>query len=224
MFDSARTPSCKGDAPSRSSADAGAIRILSWNLLRQTGAGIEDIAALIAANRPDLVLMQEATAKIDALPAEIGGHYVRQSLPGRVHGLAAWSPKPLAEPKVLPLPHAKTKGAGYPRIAQILDFGGAEIANVHLSHGQLMLRRQLEHIAQTVNGHSAVIGDFNAVGKTELAGFRDVGPRQPTHLAKGMLPFRLDRCLVRGLACLDAKALRRGRSDHRPLLIDLAPN
>jgi len=221
MFDYTCPPANKNGTTFSSSPEAGAIRILSWNLLRQTGAGVEDIAALVVANRPDLLLMQEATAEIDALPAEIGGHYVRQPLPGRVHGLAAWSPYPLAEPKVLPLPHAKTKGAGYPRVAQILIFAGAEIANVHLSHGQLMLRRQLEHIASTVNGHSAVVGDFNAVGKTELAGFRDVGPRQPTHLAKGVLPFRLDRCLVRGLACLDTKALRRGRSDHRPILIDL---
>jgi endonuclease/exonuclease/phosphatase (EEP) superfamily protein YafD len=199
-----------------------AMRVLSWNLLRLAGAGVQDVAALIVANAPDLVLMQEATAAIDALPARIGGHYVRQPLPGRNHGLAAWSPHPLCDPKVLCLPHAKTKHAGYPRVAQILEFRGAEIANVHLSHGQLMLRRQLAHIAEAVNGHSAVIGDFNAVGNTELAGFRDVGPKQPTHLAKGVMPFRLDRCIVRGLACFNAKALRRGPSDHRPILIDLA--
>ncbi|HYB10190.1 MAG TPA: endonuclease/exonuclease/phosphatase family protein [Alphaproteobacteria bacterium] len=201
---------------------APALRILSWNLLRREGAGIEDVAALIATNQPDLVLMQEATAEIDALPQRVGGYYARQPLPGRNHGLAAWSPHPLPNPKVLRLPHAKRQHAGYPRVSQILEFRGVEIANVHLSHGQLMLRRQLAHIAQTVNGHSAVIGDFNAVGNTELAGFRDVGPKQPTHLARGVMPFRLDRCIVRGLACLDAKALRRGPSDHRPILIDLA--
>ena len=205
-------PNEPGKHPLYPGAPGGSWRILSWNLLRQVGAGVDDVAALVAANRPDLVLLQEATAEIDALPARIGGYYSRQPLPRRLHGLAAWSP----------LPHAKTKGAGYPRVAQLLRFDGAEIANVHLSHGQLMLRRQLEQIADAVNGHSAVIGDFNAVGNTELSGFLDVGPRQPTHFAKGILPFRLDRCLVRGLACVGAKALRRGPSDHRPILIELA--
>jgi endonuclease/exonuclease/phosphatase (EEP) superfamily protein YafD len=203
-------------------AAGGSLRILSWNLLRQAGASVEDVAALVAANRPDLVLLQEATAEIDALPTKIGGYYFRQPLPMRIHGLAAWSPHPLPEPDILPLSHAKTKGACYPRVAQVLRFGGAEIVNVHLSHGQLMLRRQLKQIADVVNGHSAVIGDFNAIGNTELSGFIDVGPRQPTHFAKGVLPFRLDRCLVRGLICIGAKALRRGPSDHRPILIELA--
>jgi len=222
MLDFIATEDAETIAVSAKRPARGAVRVLSWNLLRREGAGVKDVAALVVANQPDLVLMQEATAEIDELPARLGGHYVRQPLPGRNHGLAAWSPHPLSDPKILGLPHAKTKHAGYPRVAQILEFQGVEIANVHLSHGQLMLRRQLAHIADAVNGHSAVIGDFNAVGNTELAGFRDVGPRQPTHLAKGVMPFRLDRCIVRGLACLDAKALRRGPSDHRPILIDLA--
>ena len=202
-------------------AAAESLRILSWNLLRRVGATVDDVADLVAATRPDLLLMQEATAEIDALPAKIGGYYSRRALPGRIYGLAAWSPTPLPEPEILTLPYAKAKRAGYPRVAQILRFEGVEIVNVHLSHGQLMLRRQLEEIAGAVNGHSAVVGDFNAVGATELSGFRDVGPRQPTHFAKGVLPFRLDRCLVRGLACIGAKALRRGPSDHRPIFIDL---
>lgn len=203
-------------------AAASSLRILSWNLLRQVGASVDDVAALVVANRPDLVLLQEATAEIDALPTKIGGYYSRQPMPRRVHGLAAWSPHPLPEPDILALSHAKTKGAGYPRVAQVLRFDGVEIVNVHLSHGQLMLRRQLEQIAGAINGHSAVIGDFNAIGNTELSGFIDVGPRQPTHFAKGVLPFRLDRCLVRGLVCIGAKALRRGPSDHRPILVELA--
>jgi endonuclease/exonuclease/phosphatase (EEP) superfamily protein YafD len=208
-------------APPHQSSATASFRILSWNLLRRVGATVDDVATLVAANRPDLLLMQEATAEIDALPAKIGGYYSRRPLPGRIHGLAAWSPAPLPEPEILALPHARTKRTGYPRVAQILRFEGVEIVNVHLSHGQLMLRRQLEEIAGAVNGHSAVVGDFNAVGATELSGFRDVGPRQPTHFAKGVLPFRLDRCLVRGLACVGTKALRRGPSDHRPIFIDL---
>jgi endonuclease/exonuclease/phosphatase (EEP) superfamily protein YafD len=221
MLDYFRAPEPVEHARPERPAAIGSLRILSWNLLRRVGATVDDVAALVAAHRPDLLLMQEATAEIDALPRKIGGYYTRQPLPGRIHGLAAWSPTPLPEPEILRLPHAKTKRASYPRVAQVLRFDGAEIVNVHLSHGQLMLRRQLEEIADAVNGHSAVIGDFNAVGATELPGFRDVGPRQPTHFAKGVLPFRLDRCLVRGLGCIDARAFRRGPSDHRPISIDL---
>ena len=218
-------PSCSTErveypVPERPGA-ARSVRILSWNLLRRVGATVDDVAALVAAHRPDLLLMQEATAEIDALPMKIGGYYSRQPLPGRTHGLAAWSPTPLPEPEILKLRHSKAKRASYKRVAQLLRFEGLEIVNVHLSHGQLMLRRQLEEIADAVNGHSAVIGDFNAVGATDLPGFRDVGPRQPTHFAKGVLPFRLDRCLVRGLDCVGSRALRRGPSDHRPIFIGL---
>ncbi len=56
---------------------------------------------------------------------------------------------------------------------------------------------------------------------TLLPGFRDVGPREPTHVARNIVPVRLDRCLVRGLSCADARALERGASDHRPIALEL---
>ena len=68
------------------------IKIISWNLLRLVGASLGDVARLIERQTPDLLLMQEATEEIDGLPLLLGGHYHRASLPGRVHGLAAWSP------------------------------------------------------------------------------------------------------------------------------------
>jgi hypothetical protein len=67
-----------------------------------------------------------------------------------------------------------------------------------------------------------VIGDFNMIGPAVLPGFSDVGPREPTHIAQDMLPVRIDRCLVRGMACHSARALNAGRSDHRPMLLELA--
>jgi hypothetical protein len=101
--------------------------------------------------------------------------------------------------------------------------GDITFANVHLSHGQLLNRLQLMHIASLLHGPTAIIGDFNAVGPTLLPGFRDVGPREPTHVANNILRFRLDRCLVRGLHCGRAKALDRGPSDHCPIVLELAP-
>jgi len=68
---------------------------------------------------------------------------------------------------------------------------------------------------------SAIIGDFNIVGPVVLPGFNDVGPREPTHFASNVVPFRLDRCLVHGLACRTADALAFGPSDHRPIRLEL---
>ena len=67
------------------------MKVVSWNLLRLTGAAVEDVAALVERERPELLLMQEATEHIDALPALVGGHFHRLPWPGKIHGLAAWS-------------------------------------------------------------------------------------------------------------------------------------
>jgi endonuclease/exonuclease/phosphatase (EEP) superfamily protein YafD len=65
------------------------LKIISWNLLHTSGASVEQVELLIAHHRPDLLLMQEATARIDTLSTRIGGYYARIALPGRKHGLAA---------------------------------------------------------------------------------------------------------------------------------------
>lgn len=197
------------------------MRLVSWNVLRRVGATPEVIAALIDVQRPDLLLLQEAVADIDRLQKLIGGYYWRQSMPNRVHGLAIWSPAPFPAPTVLELPYDPKSRSGDRRIAAVLSLDEMSVANIHLTHGQRLLRRQLRHIADNVVGPLAIAGDTNAVGPTLLKGFRDVGPRRHTHLTKGILPVRLDRCLVRGIACTLATALDRGRSDHRPILVDL---
>ena len=195
-------------------------KILSWNLLRLTGASCAEVAALVRRERPDLLLMQEATQAIDALPAEVGGHYHRSLLPGRIHGVAAWSPTPFASaPEVLRL----QPGAMFERVCLILDMGGFAVANVHLSHGQVLNRRQLRRIAERLPPRAAVLGDYNLLGPAMLPGFRDVGPREHTHRSLDLVPVRIDRCLVRGMACLGARALTRGGSDHRPIAVYLAP-
>ena len=67
-------------------------KLISWNLLRLTGATLDDVVRLIRREDPDLLLMQEATREMDGLTAHVGGQYQRNLLPGRVHGLAVWSP------------------------------------------------------------------------------------------------------------------------------------
>jgi endonuclease/exonuclease/phosphatase (EEP) superfamily protein YafD len=193
-------------------------KIISWNLLRLTGASLDDIVRLIHRERPDLMLMQEATQAIDGLTARVGGQYLRTPLPGRIHGLAVWSPTPfVSAPVVLELP----SGAMFDRISQIVDLGGFAVANVHLSHGQVLNRRQLRRIARELPLRAAVVGDYNLVGPALLPGFRDVGPREHTHIAGDVVPLRIDRCLVRGVACLEARALLRESSDHRPIVMRL---
>ncbi len=194
-------------------------RIISWNLLRLVGATVEELVRLVERERPDLLLLQEATRDIDALPAQLGGQYSRTALPGRIHGLATWSPRAVAAPLVLPLP----SGALFHRVSQITALEGFSVANVHLSHGQVLNRRQLLRIAGHLPASAAVLGDYNLVGPVMLPGFRDVGPRRPTHRSLDVVPLRLDRCLVRGLACVEARVLPQGSSDHRPILVRLEP-
>jgi endonuclease/exonuclease/phosphatase family metal-dependent hydrolase len=199
------------------------VKVISWNLLRLTGAAVEDVADLIERERPDLMLMQEATQGVHNLPALAGGSFQGELLPGRIYGLAAWSPKPLQPGRFLPLPVSQMPGRLPLRLAQILEVDGVTFANVHLSHGQILNRRQLAHIARALEGPAAVIGDFNAVGPVMLSSFRDIGPRQPTHVLRNVPSFRLDRCLVRGLRCTQARVLGRGRSDHHPIILELHP-
>jgi endonuclease/exonuclease/phosphatase family metal-dependent hydrolase len=196
-----------------------ALKIISWNLLRLTGATADDVARLIRRYHPDILLMQEATHAIDSLPGQVGGHYWRTLLPGRIHGLAVWSRNDLPHPPVvMPLP----AGSVFQRVCQIVDLDGVGIANVHLSHGQVLNRRQLRRIARVLPERAAVLGDFNLIGPALLPGFEDVGPRHPTHVMGDIVPLRIDRCLVRDLTCLYSAVLPRRRSDHRPIVVTLA--
>ena len=197
------------------------LKVISWNLLRLTGAGVEDVAALIEQHHPDLLLLQEATEELTELPARVGGCFFRDPLDGRIYGLAVWSPHPLTRPYALPLPVSQVPGRVPPRVAQIVQLGDVAFANVHLSHGQFLNRWQLLHIANALDGPAAVVGDYNAIGPIKLAGFKDIGPRQPTHSPSNIISFRLDRCMARGLRCSHARVLPRGPSDHHPIRLDL---
>jgi endonuclease/exonuclease/phosphatase family metal-dependent hydrolase len=197
------------------------LKIISWNLLRLTGAGVEDVAALVERHHPDLLFLQEAIEEIADLPALVGGYFFREPLEGRVYGLAVWSPHPLLQPYALRLPVSQVPGRVPPRVAQIVHLGDVAFANVHLSHGQFLNRWQLAHIANALDGPAAIVGDYNAVGPIKLAGFKDVGPRQSTHSPNDIISFRLDRCMARGLRCSYARVLARGSSDHHPISLKL---
>lgn len=202
-------------------AGGGNLKVISWNLLRLTGAQVEDVAALVKRHHPDLLFLQEATEEMADLPALVGGYFFREPLEGRIYGLAVWSPHPLLRPYALRLPVSQVPGRVPPRVAQIVQLGDVTFVNVHLSHGQFLNRWQLLHIANAVDGPAAIVGDYNAVGPIKLAGFKDVGPRQSTHSPNDIISFRLDRCMARGLRCSYARVLARGSSDHHPIFLTL---
>lgn len=197
------------------------MKIISWNLLYRAGAAAAEIGALIEREKPDLFLMQEATQSIHRLPKLVGGKFYELPWNGKSYSLAAWAPNDDLSMSALDLPYSNLPGKFPPRVAQLLTFEGMSVANVHLSHGQLLNRRQLRTIADAVSGPLAIIGDFNLLGRVVMRGFDDVGPRQTTHMAKRMMPLRLDRCLVRGLDCVEVDTFDRGRSDHRPIMLRL---
>ena len=200
------------------------MRLISWNLYYRRGAAAADIAALIEQYQPDLFVMQEALDGIESLPRMVEGRFHPLPWMGKRYGLAAWLPDDRAEIATLDLPFSRLPASFPPRKAQIIRFGDISIANVHLSHGQFLNRRQLRLIADLEPGRLAIVGDFNLVGPIRLRGFSDIGPRGTTHYAQRMVPLRLDRCVARGLDCHNAEILARGPSDHRPILIDLAPH
>jgi endonuclease/exonuclease/phosphatase family metal-dependent hydrolase len=194
------------------------FRIVSWNLLHTIGAGVAQVSELIAQTRPDLLLMQEVGEQMAALPAQLGGCYACIALPGRHHGLAAWSPHGFT---VREGGLTLQRGLIVRRVCQILECQGFAVANVHLSHGQLLNRRQLHRIAGQMPKRAAILGDCNMIGAPFLPGFADVGARIATHRMSGIIPLRLDRCFLRGMECLQAEVLPRGVSDHYPLLVDV---
>src|SRR3984885_3798110 len=198
------------------------LRVLSWNLLRRVGACVEDVARLVKSQHPDLLLLQEATEDLAALPSLVGGHFFRHPMDRRIYGLAAWSPHPFPPTTALRLPASVLPGRVPPRHAQLVQFHGVSFANVHLSHGQFLNRWQLLHIASALEGPAAIIGDYNAVRPTVLPGFRDFCPRRRTHRSGNIVNLRLDRCLARDLRANGAQVLERGASDHHPIVLDLS--
>jgi endonuclease/exonuclease/phosphatase family metal-dependent hydrolase len=197
------------------------FRVVSWNLLRRVGAGVEDVARLVKSQHPDLLLLQECTEDIISLPSLVGGHFFRHPMQSRIYGLAAWSPHAFLQSTEIRLPYSILPGRVPPRLAQIISFQGVTIANVHLSHGQFLNRFQLRHIMEKMEGPAAIIGDFNAVGPVGFQGFSDIGPRKRTHRAGKVIALRLDRCIARGLVCAASEVLDKGPSDHHPMVLDM---
>jgi endonuclease/exonuclease/phosphatase (EEP) superfamily protein YafD len=199
------------------------MRVVSWNVLRPNGASAADIARLVERENPDLLLLQEAMPHHDELQKLLGGYYIREAHPQSRfgHGLVAWSPVPLPIYRLVQLP-GNNRPTKEPRIALVLDYHAFSVACLHLSHGQILVRQQFRTLSQAIDGPLAVLGDFNVIGPITLnAAWSDKGPWAFTHMAYRFGPLRLDRCLVREVKCIKAKALPWAESDHRPIIAEL---
>jgi endonuclease/exonuclease/phosphatase (EEP) superfamily protein YafD len=197
------------------------LKIVSWNVLRLTGATLQDIAALVGQEQPDILLLQEASAQSVDLPGLIGGVVAFRAFVGGADGLAVWSPTALPPIEYLTLEHNPAQPHKRRRCAMILRFPTYTLANIHLAHNQRLLRRQFASVATVCAPRAIIIGDFNAVGSLTRSGWQDCGPRAITHMARGVLPFRLDRCMVRDWEPRSARALPKGRSDHKPIVVEV---
>jgi endonuclease/exonuclease/phosphatase family metal-dependent hydrolase len=198
---------------------------MSWNVLRQRGATPQDVAHLARKHRADIVLLQEASDEFAKLTTLMGGHWKGRRFEGGSDGLGAWSANPFGQIEWIDLPTARGGRWYRPRLTMVLQLQTGAIANVHLSHGQRAVRRQLRIAADAVGAAGAVIGNMNMIGPSGLGWgpdrWRDAGPKAPTHTVKGILPLRLDRCLVKGWQVKATTTLDHGPSDHCPIVVDL---
>lgn len=197
------------------------MKIASWNLLYRAGASHSEISNFLEDTNPDILLMQEAKETIVQLSDRTGGTVHYHPWPGKTYGMAIWCSEAVEQELPITLPKSALPGSFPVRSAQTMKFNNVTIANVHLSHGQLLNRRQLKRIAINTAGPTVIMGDFNAVGPTILRDFKDVGPRAPTHRAQRVMPLRLDRCLVRGLECERNEVHETRGSDHHPIIVRL---
>jgi endonuclease/exonuclease/phosphatase (EEP) superfamily protein YafD len=197
------------------------LKVISWNLLCLTGAGVEDVAALVKRHHPDLLFLQEAIEEMVDLPALVGGYFFREPLEGRTYGLAVWSPHPLLRPYALSLPVSQVPGRVPPRVAQIVQLGNVTFANVHLSHGQFLNRRQLMHIANTLDGPAVIVGDYNAIGPASRMSDR-ANPHtvRMTSFPSALIAAWREVCAVRMLGCWRAglPTIIRSCSNYIPCL------
>ena len=195
------------------------VKVISWNLLRLTGAAVEDVAALVRCEQPDLLLMQEATDTMDASPLLVGGYSGASPPPSEFTGSRHGA---LSRSRIIRscrYPFLADAGYGYPRGSRNCSgLGMSPMPTSIYRMGSCSIACSYCRSLPLLKALRPVIGDHDAVGPTQLkAGFRDVGPREPTLVARNIVPFRLDRCLVRGLRCAAARTLARGPSDHCPV-------
>jgi endonuclease/exonuclease/phosphatase (EEP) superfamily protein YafD len=230
-----------GREESRESLTGPTLRILSWNLHKNTDPGWDADLARFAA-RSDLVLIQEAelTAALRQVLGAAGfdwllggsfrldGHETGVLSAARVRPASACVQRffePLLQlPKATVIARYRVRG-----VAGTLAVANLHSINFTLGVGEY--RAQLEAIAAELAGHDGpviVAGDLNTWSDarrevvdevTRRMGLRPVVP--PVDSRTRFLGRQVDYVFVRGLEIVDAEAPAVDSSDHNPLLTTL---
>lgn len=228
------------------------LRVMCWNLHHGVGEDdkldLERIAAVIRAQKPDLVALQEVdnkcrrsksvdqAAELAKLTGLSGAFGKAMDHDGGEYGQAILSRFPIGDTQVHRLP-----GDGEPRIAfeAAVKIEGKEVRmiTVHLDHQQDERRlKQAETVSKALENHHEpmiLAGDFNDVpGSPPLGVFsvpwKPLAKKDPVLTCPAGKPeVEIDHIIVRGLEpASPVEVLPEAvASDHRPLVVTvkLAP-
>ena len=227
---------------------AGELRVMCWNVHHGVGEDgkldLARIAAVIRAQKPDLVALQEVdnkcrrsrgvdqAAELARLTGLHGAFGKAMDHEGGEYGQAILSRFPIGETRVHRLP-----GDGEPRIAfeaeVKVEGKPLRLITVHLDHQQDARRlKQAETLAKALEkrpGPVILAGDFNDVpGSPTLTAFglpwQAVAKRGPVFTCPAKDPkVEIDHIVLRGVeASSPAEILpEAAASDHRPLVVTL---
>jgi endonuclease/exonuclease/phosphatase family metal-dependent hydrolase len=223
---------------------AAEVRVVCWNIHHGVGEDgkldLARIAALIKAQQPDVVALQEVdnrcrrsgsvdqAAELAKLTGMSGVFGKAMDHDGGEYGQAILSKHPIGATKVHRLP-----GDGEPRIGfeAVVTIGGKPLrmVSVHLDHQQDARRlKQAEALAEALGqGELPVIlaGDFNDVPGSPVlkafgSGWTAMAKKEPVFTAPAGRPtVEIDHVLLRGF---EARGLlevlpEAVASDHRPI-------
>lgn len=229
--------------PDAAARDAGApaerFRVLTANL--REGEALDAFLALLPAERPHLVAVQECDA---ACVTALGSAEVRAAYPHRViaegssvEGAALLSTYPLRSMPVVPgrlaMPGAVVDVAGTDVLFQSAHPTPPLLGGVGRWEGEL---RRLAALSGRRDGPLVMAGDFNATQdhaafrRILATGLRDVArlegrSRTPTWPSRTAPPFgtQIDHVLVSGeFATRDVTFVDLAGSDHRAVLADVS--
>jgi endonuclease/exonuclease/phosphatase family metal-dependent hydrolase len=226
-------------------ATAGEIRVLCWNLHHGVGEDgkldLARIAAVIKAQSPDLVALQEVdkncrrsgsvdqAAELARLTGMTGVFGKAMPHDGGEYGQAILSRHPLGATKVHRLP-----GDGEPRIAFEADVTIAgralKFVTVHLDHQQDARRlKQAEALTEALSSATwpmILAGDFNDVPDSPVmkafTGWTAVEKSEPRLTCPAGEPkVEIDHVLLKGLKAASPVTVlpEAVASDHRPLIV-----
>ena len=216
------------------------MRVLSWNVRKAVGLDWVPrparAMAVIAAQAPDVVLLQEVDARVgpsrSSIPRElIAAHGFRavelggRALGHRGNAMLVRDGLAVGEARPLDLPSWRIE----PRGGLLVRVEGLWIAGVHLSLGRGYRRRQVARLTADLPARCLVAGDFNERAPDPAV----LGVAPPWEMTVPGPSFHaawprlaLDRFLHRGVTLRAARVVppeaARRASDHLPVVAEVA--